>query len=95
MKNILLFYLASSLYGLLKAEEKVIVDKRDFKLTVIILTMDRPNSLRRLMESIYNTDFENDRVPYPFRVAASKDKLAVISMVCCETWQVTKMHQFS
>jgi len=60
MKNILLFYLASSLYGLLKAEEKVIVDKRDFKLTVIILTMDRPNSLRRLMESIYNTDFEND-----------------------------------
>ena len=60
MKNILLFYLVSSLYGLLKAEEKVIVDKRDFKLTVIILTMDRPNSLRRLMESIYNTDFEND-----------------------------------
>ena len=48
MKNVLLFYLASSLYGLLKAEEKVIVDKRDFKLTVIILTMDRPNSLRRL-----------------------------------------------
>ena len=64
MKNILIFYLVS-LYGLLKAEEnktdpKLIVDKRDFKLTVIILTMDRPNSLRRLMESIYNTDFEND-----------------------------------
>ena len=64
MKNILIFYLVG-LYGLLKAEEnktdpKLIVDKRDFKLTVIILTMDRPNSLRRLMESIYNTDFEND-----------------------------------
>ena len=64
MKNILIFYLVS-LYGLLKAEEnktdpKLIVDQRDFKLTVIILTMDRPNSLRRLMESIYNTDFEND-----------------------------------
>ena len=36
------------------------------------------------------TDFENDRVPYPFRLAASKDNLAVISMVCCETWQVKK-----
>ena len=41
------------------------------------------------------TDFENDRVPYPFRLAASKDNLAVISMVCCETWQVTKIHQFT
>ena len=28
------------------------------------------------------------RVPYPFRLAASTDTLAVISMVCCETWQV-------
>ena len=42
-----------------------------------------------------HTDFENDRVPYPFRLAASKDNLAVISMVCCETWQVTKIHQFT
>ena len=41
------------------------------------------------------TDFENYRVPYPFRLAASKDNLAVISMVCCETWQVTKIHQFT
>ena len=41
------------------------------------------------------TDFENDRVPYPFRLAASKDNLAVISMVCCETWQVTKIHRFT
>ena len=42
-----------------------------------------------------HTDFENDRVPYPFRLAASKDNLAVISMVCCETWQVKKIHQFT
>ena len=42
-----------------------------------------------------HTDFENDRVPYPFRLAASKDNLAVISMVCCETWQVTKIHRFT
>jgi len=27
------------------------------------------------------------KVPYPFRLAASTDTLAVISMVCCETWQ--------
>lgn len=26
-------------------------------------------------------------VPYPFRLAATTDRLAVISMVCCETWQ--------
>ena len=42
-----------------------------------------------------HNDFENDRVPYPFRLAASKDNLAVISMVCCEAWQVTKIHQFT
>ena len=33
-----------------------------------------------------------DRVPYPFRLAASADTLAVISMVCCETWQVPESH---
>ena len=32
---------------------------RDFKLTVIVLTMDRPHSLARLLRSIYNTDFES------------------------------------
>jgi len=26
-------------------------------------------------------------VPYPMRLAASADTLAVVSMVCCETWQ--------
>ena len=42
-----------------------------------------------------HTDFENDRVPYPFRLAASKDNLAVISMVCCKTWQVKEIHKFN
>ena len=42
-----------------------------------------------------HTDFENDRVPYPFRLAASKDNLAVISMVCCETWQVKEINKFN
>ena len=27
------------------------------------------------------------QVPYPYRVAASKDRIAVISMVCCQPWQ--------
>ena len=35
-------------------------EKRDFKLTVIVLTMDRPHSLPRLLKSIANTDFESD-----------------------------------
>ena len=35
-------------------------DKRDFKLTVIVLTMDRQHSLARLLRSIANTDFEDD-----------------------------------
>ena len=39
-----------------KAEE----NKREFKLTVIVLTMDRPHSLARLLRSIAETDFESD-----------------------------------
>ena len=40
--------------------EKVVPgnDTRDFKLTVIVLTMNRPQSLARLMRSIEATDFE-------------------------------------
>ena len=38
-------------------EEKEI---KNFKLTVVVLTMNRPNSLARLLNSIHNTDFEND-----------------------------------
>ena len=34
--------------------------EREFKLTVIVLTMDRPHSLARLLKSIANTDFESD-----------------------------------
>ena len=32
-----------------------------------------------------------DRVPYPVRLAASEDTLAVISMVCCKSWQVGRI----
>ena len=35
-------------------------DNREFKLTVIILTMDRHYSLARVLRSIANTDFEFD-----------------------------------
>ena len=35
-------------------------DEREFKLTVIVLTMDRPHSLARLLRSIAATDFEDD-----------------------------------
>jgi len=35
-------------------------EKRDFKLTVIVLTTDRPHSLARLLKSIANTDFVSD-----------------------------------
>jgi hypothetical protein len=35
-------------------------DVKNFKLTVVVLTMNRPNSLARLLNSIHNTDFEND-----------------------------------
>ena len=37
-----------------KADNK----KRDFKLTVIVLTMNRPKSLARLLKSLDATDFE-------------------------------------
>jgi len=32
----------------------------EFKLTVIVLTMNRPHSLARLLKSLKETDFEND-----------------------------------
>lgn len=35
-------------------------DQRDFKLTVIVLTMNRARSLSRLLESIRNTDLESE-----------------------------------
>ena len=60
MKHLAVLCLFGLSMGLLKAEESDKEDRRDFKLTVIILTMDRPDSLRRLLASIYETDFEND-----------------------------------
>ena len=33
-------------------------DKRDFKLTVVVLTMNRAHSLARLLKSLDETDFE-------------------------------------
>ena len=47
-------------------------DKRDFKLTVIVLTMDRPHSLARLLKSIYNTDFESDEDYFDIEIHVDK-----------------------
>ena len=58
------------LVSLLKAEEEN--EKREFKLTVIILTMDRPQSLARLLKSIYNTDFENDQDYFDIEIHVDK-----------------------
>ena len=58
------------LVSLLKAEEEN--KKREFKLTVIILTMDRPQSLARLLKSIYNTDFENDQDYFDIEIHVDK-----------------------
>ena len=43
------------------AEVQPDADGRPFKLTVIILTMDRPQSLARLLRSIANTDLVSDQ----------------------------------
>ena len=58
------------LVSLLKAEEEN--KEREFKLTVIILTMDRPQSLARLLKSIYNTDFENDQDYFDIEIHVDK-----------------------
>ena len=53
-----IFVLAFMTFLTVQAESEL--DKREFKLTVIVLTMDRPHSLARLLKSIANTDFESD-----------------------------------
>jgi len=58
-------------FGLCKATNRE-EDKRDFKLTVIILTMDRPQSLARLLRSIANTDFEFDNDYFDIEVHVDK-----------------------
>lgn len=55
MKLVILISLA-----FLAAHSAAEEDHRDFKLTVIVLTMDRPHSLARLLRSIAATDFESD-----------------------------------
>lgn len=47
-------------------------DKRDFKLTVIVLTMDRPHSLARLLKSLYNTDFESEEDFFDIEIHVDK-----------------------
>ena len=42
------------------SSENEIEKPKTFNLTVIILTMNRPESLRRALKSIYETDFENE-----------------------------------
>ena len=42
------------------------------KLTVIVLTMDRPHSLARLLSSIANTDFENEEDYFDIEIHVDK-----------------------
>ena len=55
--------------SILKAEPE---GQKDFKLTVIILTMDRPHSLARLLRSIAATDFENDQDYFDIEIHVDK-----------------------
>ena len=48
------------------------IDKRDFKLTVIVLTMDRPHSLARLLKSLYHTDFESEEDFFDIEIHVDK-----------------------
>ena len=47
-------------------------DVKKFKLTVVVLTMNRPNSLARLLNSIHNTDFENDDDKFDVEIHVDK-----------------------
>ena len=68
--------LLSSIFILLSSAlciaDKIEADERDFKLTVIVLTMDRPHSLARLLKSIYNTDFESDEDYFDIEIHVDK-----------------------
>ena len=46
--------------------------EREFKLTVIVLTMDRPHSLARLLRSVANTDFENEEDYFDIEIHVDK-----------------------
>ena len=45
---------------------------KDFKLTVVVLTMNRPQSLGRLLKSIHNTDFEFDSDKFDVEIHVDK-----------------------
>ncbi len=47
-------------------------DSREFKLTVIVLTMDRPHSLARVLRSIAATDFESDQDYFDIEIHVDK-----------------------
>lgn len=67
--NLLVVVFMLALVSLSKTEK---ADDREFKLTVIILTMDRPHSLARLLRSIANTDFENDTDYFDIEIHVDK-----------------------
>ena len=47
-------------------------DARDFKLTVVVLTMNRPQSLARLLKSLRATDFEFDDDKFDVEIHVDK-----------------------
>ena len=47
-------------------------DVKNFKITVVVLTMNRPNSLARLLNSIHNTDFVNDDDKFDVEIHVDK-----------------------
>ena len=47
-------------------------EKQNFKLTVIVLTMNRPKSLVRLLNSIRNTDFEEEDDKFDVEIHVDK-----------------------
>ncbi len=54
------------------SKEDVTSDRRDFKLTVVVLTMNRPHSLMRLLRSIERTDFEFDDDGFDMEIHVDK-----------------------
>lgn len=53
-------------------EVKTQTDKRDFKLTVIVLTMNRHHSLVRLLRSLDNTEFDDDNDFFDMEIHVDK-----------------------
>ena len=52
--------------------EELSKDVKNFKLTVVVLTMNRPHSLGRLLNSIHNTDFEFDDDKFDVEIHVDK-----------------------